>query len=159
MIDIDSLIHLAASSYRDVHIKKKFFSEFWRIKSYLGWTIKLLKMKISAPTHTAKGTIELLEISIVRFLEKDLWLSNSLDLNTLGYFFGANWSSQQLYNPQEYHEHAQDICLIREGRNPTSWVRVLALFRGWNLSWKWSYWIKFVFNKLIIFHSFFLLFY
>ena len=41
----------------------------------------------SVPAHTAKKTIKLLKRSNVRFWEKDLWPSNSPDLNPFDYFW------------------------------------------------------------------------
>ena len=43
----------------------------------------------SALAHTAKRTIKLLNRSNVRFWKKDLWPSNSPDLNPLDYYFWA----------------------------------------------------------------------
>ena len=43
----------------------------------------------SAPAHTVKKTVNLLNRSGVRFWDKDLWPSNSPDLNPIDYYF---WS-------------------------------------------------------------------
>ena len=41
----------------------------------------------SATAHTSKKTVQLLQKAKIQFLPKDVWLSNSPDLNPLGYYF------------------------------------------------------------------------
>ena len=41
----------------------------------------------SATAHTAKKTVQLLQKAKIKFWPKDVWLSNSPDLNPLGYYF------------------------------------------------------------------------
>ena len=53
----------------------------------------------SAPAHTAKKTVDLLKGSGVRFWEKDLWPSNSPDLNPLDYYFWARIEAKACERP------------------------------------------------------------
>ena len=41
----------------------------------------------SATAHTDKKTVQLLQKAKIKFWPKDVWLSNSPDLNPLGYYF------------------------------------------------------------------------
>lgn len=53
----------------------------------------------SAPAHTAKRTTNLLEGSNVQFWNKELWPSNSPDLNPLDYYFWARIEAKACDKP------------------------------------------------------------
>ena len=63
----------------------------------------------SAPAHAAKRTINLLKRSNVRFWEKDLWSSNSPDLNPLDYYFWARIEAKVCARP-----HSSIIILKKD---------------------------------------------